>query len=104
MLLMVLTGPGPALRPVPPNPPQPFNMAEFMCSSSGYDINKVFQLAEAFPPIARHVSSERPGGEARREILKGRAKSISRSVCETYAYATSRTISAEDTAIVLLQT
>ena len=65
MLLMVLTGPGLALRPVPPpNLPQPFNMAEFMHSSSGYDINKVFQLAEAIPPIARHVSSERPGGEA----------------------------------------
>jgi hypothetical protein len=56
MLLMVLIGPGPALRPVPPpNLPQSFNMTE---------LNKVFQLAEAIPPIARHVSSERPGGEA----------------------------------------
>jgi hypothetical protein len=40
-------------------------------------------------------------GEARREILKGGTKNLPRSVCETYAYATSRTISAEDTAVVL---
>ena len=38
------------------------------------------------------------GGESRREILKSKAKNISRSVCETFAYATSRTISEEDTA------
>ena len=72
-----------------------------MHSCSGYDMNKVFWLAESLPPIPRHISSQRPGGESRREVLKGGAKDISRSVSETYAYATSWTISAQDTAIVL---
>ena len=58
-------------------------------------------MAENVPPIPRHVPSERPGGESRREILKSRATNISRSVCENFAYATSRTISEEDTAAIL---
>ena len=102
---MVPTGPGPApviLGPAPPpHAPQPFDMIDFMHSCSGYDMNKVFRLAESLPPIPCHVASQRPGGESRREISKGRAKDISRSVSETYAYSTSRTISAEDTAVVL---
>jgi hypothetical protein len=88
--------------PVPvPNPPTPFDMKEFMHTTASFDLKKVFQMVEALPSIPRHVSSARPGGEARREILKGRAQNISRSTCETFAFCTSRTLSAEDTAIVL---
>ena len=86
---------------LPPNPQTPFDMEEFMHMSSSYDMDKVMRTAANVPPIARHVPSERAGGESRREILKSRAKNISRSVCETFAYATSRTISAEDTAVIL---
>ena len=86
---------------LPPNPETPFDMEEFMHMSSSYDMDKVMRTAANVPPIARHVPSERAGGESRREILKSRAKNISRSVCETFAYATSRTISAEDTAVIL---
>ena len=86
---------------LPPNPHTPFDMVEFMHMSSSYAMDKVFRLAENVPPIPRHVPCERPGGEVRREILKGRAKNISRTVCETFAYATSRTISEEDTAAIL---
>ncbi len=72
-----------------------------MHMTSIFDLDKVIRMAENVPPIPHHVPSERPGGESRREILKSRAKNISRSVCETFAYATSRTISAEDTAVIL---
>ncbi len=58
-------------------------------------------MAENVQHIPRHVPSERPGGESQREILKSRAKNISRSVCETFSFATSRTVSAEDTAVIL---
>ena len=76
----------PALRP---KHETPFDMQEFMHMSSSYDLDKVFRMAENVPPIPRHVPSERPGGESRREILKSRATNISRSVCENFAYATS---------------
>ena len=90
--------------PVPlPNPPPPFNMVEFMHSTASYDLNQVFRLGEAVPTIPSHVSSERPGGEARREILKGRAQNITWSVCETFAFSTSRTLSAEDTSTAHLK-
>ncbi len=48
-----------------------------------------------------HVPCERPGGGARRAILKASAANIPRSVSEVFAYSTSRTLSAEDTAVVL---
>ena len=87
---------------LPPNPQTPFDMEEFLHMSSSYDMDKVIRMAENVPPIPRHVPSEwRPGGESRREILKSRAKNISRSVCETIEYATSRTISEEDTTAIL---
>ena len=57
----------PALRP---NHETPFDMQEFMHMSSSYDLDKVFRMAENVPPIPRHVPSERPGGESRREISK----------------------------------
>ncbi len=51
--------------------------------------------------LPHHVPSERPAGEARREILKSSAANITRSVSEVFAFATSRTLSCEDTAVVL---
>ena len=91
----------PALRP---NPQTPFDMQEFMHMSSSYDMDKVFRMAGNVPPIPRHVPSGTchiHDSESRREILKSRAKNITRSVCETFAYATSRTISEEDTVATL---
>ncbi len=71
----------PASVPVPPPPPT-FDMLDFMHQSSSYDIQKVLQQAEALPPNPHHGFSERPGGEARREILKSRASKVTRSVSE----------------------
>ncbi len=64
-------------------------------------MNKVFRLAEDVPCIPHHVPCEHSGGEAQREIMKSRAQNITQSVCELFAYATSRTISAEDNAVIL---
>ena len=94
----VIPNPSPARRPAPP---PPFDMMEFMHKTSSYDIMEVFRLTDAMPLIPVHVPCERPGGEARRAIMKARAASVTRSVSETFAYATSRTISEEDTAVVL---
>ena len=91
----VIPNPSPASRPAP------FDMMEFMHKTSSYDIMEVIRLAEAMPLIPLHVPSERPGGEARKEIMKARAANVTRSVSEVFAYSTSRTISAEDTAVVL---
>ena len=91
--------PSPPARVAHPQPDKPFDMVDFMHKSSSYDMQKVFAADDAALP--RHVPSERPGGEARREILKSRAKDIPRSVSEVFAYATSRTLSGQDTAVVL---
>ena len=48
-----------------------------------------------------HIPFERPGGDARRAIMKARAANVPRSVSEGFALVTSRTISAEDTAVIL---
>jgi hypothetical protein len=82
-----------------PQPHPPFDMVDFMHKSSSYDMQKVLAEDDGFIP--RHVPSERPGGEARRAILKSSAANITRSVSEVFAFATSRTISCEDTAVVL---
>ena len=91
--------PSPPARVAHPQPDKPFDMVDFMHKSSSYDMQKVFDADDAALP--RHVPSERPGGEARREILKSRAKDIPLSVSEVFAYATSRTLSGQDTAVVL---
>jgi hypothetical protein len=91
--------PSPPARVAHPQPDKPFDMVDFMHKSSSYDMQKVFDADDAALP--RHVPSERPGGEARREILKSRAKDIPRSVSEVFAYVTSRTLSGQDTAVVL---
>ena len=97
-----LDAPAPPIRVADPLPrPPPFDMVDFMHKSASYDLQKVFSTAADDDVHPRHVPSERPGGEARREILKSRAANISRSVSEIFAYATSRTISGEDTAVVL---
>ena len=83
------------------HPPSPFRMVDYMHKTSSYNLMQVFQEAQAMPSISVHIPCERPGGEARRAIMKARAANIPRSVCETFAFSTSRTISAEDTAVVL---
>ena len=100
-MLIICTGLGSHSAVSPPNPPPAFDMVEFLHESASYDLVKVLEGVGAVPPIPCHVPCERPGGEARREILKDRAQNISWSDCETFAYATSRTNSAEDTAAVL---
>ena len=96
-----LDAPAPPIRVTDPLPRPPFDMVDFMHKSASYDLQKVFSTAADDDVHPRHVPSERPGGEARREILKSRAANIPRSVSEIFAYATSRTISGEDTAVVL---
>jgi hypothetical protein len=84
-----------------PVPESDFDMIDFMHHSAAYDMQQVLQQAEDLPPIPPHVFSERAGGEARRVMLKSRTSTITRSVSELFAYSTSRTISAQDTAVVL---
>ncbi len=94
------------LRPPPPPqcpipPPPPLDMALFLQRTSHYDLDKVFQTAAAVPPIPQHVPTERPGGDARRAVMKARAAGLTRSVSEVFALTTSRTMSTEDTAVIL---
>jgi hypothetical protein len=84
-----------------PVPESDFDMIDFMHQSAAYNMQQVLQQAEDLPPIPPHVFSERSGGEARRVMLKSRTSTITRSVSEVFAYSTSRTISAQDTAVVL---
>jgi hypothetical protein len=95
----VIPPPARASRPGPPSPP--FDMTEFMHKTSSYDLQQVFQLADSMPVIPVHIPCERPGGEARRAIMKARAANVTRSVSEIFGLVTSRTISAEDTAVIL---
>ena len=69
-------------QPAPPQPP--LDMMDFMHKTSSYDIMEVFRLAEAMPLNPVHVPCERPGGEARKAIMKARAASVTRSVSETF--------------------
>ena len=96
-----LDAPAPQIRVADPLPRPPFDMVDFMHKAANYDLQKVFSSAQDDDLLPRHVPSERPGGEARREILKSTAANVSRSVSEVFAFATSRTISCEDTAVVL---
>ena len=92
----------PASLPQPPPPlPPPFDMVDFMHEAGSYDLKKVLTTDQVVPSIPLHVPSERAGGEARRQNFKSRAANIPRSVSEVFAFATSRTISAEGTAVVL---
>ena len=97
-----------AFIPIPPArlpragpAPPPFDMMKFMHETSSYDMQKVFRLADSMPVIPVHIPFERPGGDARRAIMKARAANVPRSVSEVFALVTSRTISAEDTAVIL---
>ena len=72
-----------------------------MHKTSSYDLQQVFQLADSMPVIPVHIPCKRPGGEARRAIMKARAANATRSVSEVFGLVTSRTISAEDTAVIL---
>ena len=91
--------PSPPVIVAYPQTHPPFDMVDFMHKSSSYDMHK--EIAVDDDSLPRHVPSERTGGEARREILKSRAADISLSASEVFAFATSRTISCEDTAVVL---
>ena len=94
-----LRPPLPPPRPLPP--PPPLDMALFLQRTSNYDLDKVFETAAAVPPIPQHVPTERPGGDARRAVMKARAAGLTRSVSEVFALTTSRTMSTEDTAVIL---
>ncbi len=91
--------------PLPPRPrgraSSPFNMIDFMHKTSSYKLDQVFRAADAMPSIPVHVPCERPGGGARRAISKASAANIPRSVSEVFAYSTTCTLLAEDTAVVL---
>ena len=77
----------PACRPRAGLAPPPFDMMEFMHETSSYDMQKVFRLADSMPVIPVHIPCERPGGDARRAILKARVANVpqARSVSEVFA-------------------
>ena len=109
---------GPPILQQPPALP-PFDFLAILRRSGGNTSELLASLREAdtyLPPGPIHVYSERAGGAVRldivhivhishivtnkhfchrREVLKQRASNFSRSVCETFAFATSETISIE---------
>ena len=52
-------------------------------------------------PIFAEVPSERLLGESRREELKRKAEHLSRSLCESFSFVTSKTMSIKDTRDVI---
>ena len=52
-------------------------------------------------PESENILSERYGGEARRANLKQKARHIARSVAETFAYSTLKTVLIEDAGDIL---
>ena len=52
-------------------------------------------------PASENIPSERCGGEARRANLKRKARYITRSVAETFAYWTLNTVSIDDARDIL---
>ncbi len=61
----------------------------------------MFRAADAMLSVPVHVPCKRPGGGARRAILKASAANIPRTASKVFAYSTTSTLSAEDTAVVL---
>ena len=101
--------PSPGNSPPPedlPYPPDVLGQAADMCKAmfqaGGPNYQKVLQ--DAGIQMATHsgnIPSERCGGEARRAILKRKARFITRSAAETFAYCTSNTVANEDAADIL---
>ena len=109
---------GPPILQQPPALP-PFDFRAIMRRSGGNTSALLASIREAdayLPPGPIHVYSERAGGAVRlyivhivhishivankhfchrREVLKQRASNFSRSLCETFAFATSETVSIE---------
>jgi hypothetical protein len=77
-------------------------MCKAMLQAGGPNYQKVLQDADIqMVPHAGNITSERCGGEARRAILKRKARFITRSAAETFAYCTSNTVANEDAADIL---
>ena len=69
-----------------------------MSKTGGYDIQScIKEMDRQMQDYPVHVPSERPGGHSRRELMKQRAATISRSAAEAFAFSTSTTLSQEDT-------
>jgi hypothetical protein len=83
--------PGPASTP-------PFHFMNFISKTGGANFQTCIKdMDRQMQDYPLHVPSERPGGHARRELLKQRASTISRSQAEAFAFSTSKTLSLEDT-------
>ena len=101
--------PSPEHSPPPPDPQPPsipshasLGMRKVMLAAGGPSYEKVLHDADIqIGPDAENIPSERCGGEARRANLKRKARYITRSVAETFAYCTSNTVSTQNAADIL---
>jgi hypothetical protein len=83
-------------------PSQAADMCKAMLQAGGPNYQKVLQDADIHMGThSENIPSERCGGEARRAILKRKARYITRSAAETFAYCTSNTVANEDAADIL---
>ena len=89
--------------PQPPVvPSQVADICKAMLQAGGPNYQKVLQDADIqMGTHSRNIPSKRCGGEARRAILKRKARFITRSAAETFAYCTSNTVANEDAADIL---
>ena len=91
----------PPAAPNLPGPPQ-LDMCKVMHAAGGPDYLAVLHNTdEHMGPHSGKIPSERCGGEVRRANLKRKASNIARSVAETFAYCTLKTVSIEEAANIL---
>ena len=77
-------------------------MHDAMLAAGGPNYETVLHDANTqMVPDSENIPSERCGGEARRANLKQKAKYITRSVAETFAYCTLNTVSTENAEDIL---
>ena len=76
--------------------------AQVMLAAGGPNYESVLRDTDShMGPDSENIPGERCGGEARRANLKQKARFITRSVAETFAYCTSKTVSNEDAGDIL---
>ena len=89
------------VAPINPGRAQ-LDMRKVMFTAGGPDYDRVLQETDVhIGADASNIPSERCGGEARRANLKRKARHIARSVAETFAYCSMRTVSIEEAAEIL---
>lgn len=78
------------------------DMRKVMLAAGGPNYDTVLHDVDIqMEQFSGSISSERCAGEARRANLKRKARDITRSVAETFAYCTQNTVSIENAAEIL---